>query len=236
MSLRASAVELSALRPEEVERMYALYAASYCDTAWGQFGRDLDDKTHCIVLRSADDVIQGFSTLKHYTTRWNGSAIRVIFSGDTIVDPAHWGSQQLAFAWIRHAGEIWREAPDLPLFWFLIVKGHRTYRYLRAFARDYAPRADVQTNDAARALMDHLATERYGRAYDCTTGLLAFDEPQGRLMPALAEIPVAHRTLPEVDYFLKRNPRYARGDELVCLCELKASNLRPLARRLFEAH
>jgi hypothetical protein len=235
MELRASAVELSTLLPSEIERMYALYSASYRDTAYARFRADLDDKTHCIVLRGADGAILGFSTLKRYVTRWQGTDIRVIFSGDTIVDPAHWGSQQLAFEWIRHAGQIWREAPDLPLYWFLIVKGHRTYRYLSAFAREYAPRVGKVVADTTRALMDHLASERYGRAYDPATGLLRFDEPMGRLAPALADIPVAHRQLPDVDYFLQCNPQYARGDELVCLCELRASNLRPLARRLFDA-
>lgn len=235
MELRASAVELSTLLPSEIERMYALYAASYRDTTYARFRVDLDDKTHSIVLRGADGSIHGFTTLKRYATRWQETDIRVIFSGDTIVDPAHWGSQQLAFEWIRHAGRTWREAPDLPLFWFLIVKGHRTYRYLRAFARDYAPRAGIAAADGTCALMDHLATERYGGAYDPSTGLLTFDEPMGRLAPALAEIPAAHRQLPEVEFFLKRNPQYARGDELVCLCELNASNLRPLARRLFDA-
>jgi len=43
----------------------------------------------------------------------------------------------------------------------------------------------------------------------------------------------AHLRLPEVAFFLARNPGYARGDELVCLCELAAEKLRPLARRIF---
>ena len=39
----------------------------------------------------------------------------------------------------------------------------------------------------------------------------------------------------EVDaFFLRRNPGYVRGDEMVCLTELAPHNLRPLARRVFE--
>ncbi|HIC7213427.1 hypothetical protein [Burkholderia stabilis] len=234
MELRATAVDRAALGPDDIDRMFSLYAASYCDTGRAQFDRDLGDKTHCIVLRDDGGAIQGFSTLKQYETRWRDASIRVIFSGDTIIDPAHWGTQHLAFAWIRHAGDVWRQAPAVPLYWFLICKGHRTYRYLRAFARDYAPRADNLTAPATQDLMDHLAASRYGHAYDPATGLLSFDTPQGRLTPTLAEVPVAHRRLADVDYFLARNPGYAHGDELVCLCELSASNLRPLARRLFD--
>lgn len=243
MDLRANVVARSALRSEEVDRMYLLYAASYRDTERTRFVNDLDDKTHCIVLRDGGGAIHGFSTLKLYEARWRDAPIRVMFSGDTIIDPAHWGTQQLAFAWIRHAGEVRRAAPTVPLYWFLICKGHRTYRYLGAFARHYLPRAGASGVAVAPpdhvaaldpALLDQLAIERYGHAYDRAAGVLSFDEPQGRLAPELADVPDAHRRIAEVEFFLRRNPGYARGDELVCLCELTAANLRPLARRLFD--
>lgn len=240
MDLRANVVACTTLSFDEVERMFSLYAASYRDTARARFLADLSDKTHCIVLRDGDGTIQGFSTLKLYETRWRETPIRVMFSGDTIIDPGHWGTQHLAFAWIRHAGEVRRAAPSVPLYWFLICKGHRTYRYLGAFARHYLPRAGASadgsdSSDAnAQDLLDHLATERYGRAYNRASGILSFDVPQGRLSPELANVPDAHRRIGNVAYFLQRNPGYACGDELVCLCELSAVNLRPLARRLFD--
>ena len=31
------------------------------------------------------------------------------------------------------------QLPEQPLYWFLIVKGHRTYRYLSAFSVDFHP-------------------------------------------------------------------------------------------------
>ena len=38
---------------------------------------------------------------------------------------------------------------------------------------------------------------------------------------------------PSTRYFMQRNPGYRQGDELVCLCEVAASNLKPLAQRVF---
>jgi len=35
-------------------------------------------------------------------------------------------------------------------------------------------------------------------------------------------------------FFLRSNPGYTSGDELVCLTELTSGKLRPLARRVFE--
>lgn len=233
MPLQASSMTRAQLRDVDVAQMYALYSSCYRDTQFERFEHDLDDKTHCIVMRDGAGQLRGFSTLKLYDQQWNDSTLRVLFSGDTIVDPTCWGSQQLAFSWIRLAGELKRLSPGVALYWFLICKGHRTYRYLRAFAHDFAPRFDRPTAPATQALLDHLAVERFGRAYDSASGVLNFPVPQGRLAPILAGVPDAHRRLPDVTYFLERNPHYARGDELVCLCELTPENLRPMARRIF---
>jgi hypothetical protein len=66
-----------------------------------------------------------------------GAPIMALFSGDTIISHHHWGEQELAHAWCYFAGQIKRQCPELPLYWFLIVKGHRTYRYLPAFTRRF---------------------------------------------------------------------------------------------------
>jgi len=233
VELNADVVAIGALVDSEIAAMHALYASCYADTTAAAFERDLKDKTSVVLLRDAAGVIQGFSSLKTYWSQWRGERIRVIFSGDTLIAPDHWGSQRLALAWIRHAGQIQREAAPARVVWFLICKGHRTYRYLRAFALDYAPHCGRPASAATQALMQYLATERFGSDYDAEAGVLRFAVPQGRLAPELVAIPPAHLRMPEVEFFLRSNPGYARGDELVCLCELKQDNLRPLARRVF---
>ncbi len=233
MSLRATTVECADLSLNEIEQMFELYSACYQDTCRIRFGHDLDDKTHCVILRDAGDRIVGFTTLKLFEMLWQNQLKRFVFSGDTIIDPEHWGSQQLTFAWSRLVGDLWRQRPQVPFYWFLICKGHRTYRYLRAMILNYAPCAGQVTAPGVQALMDHLATTHFGDAYDSTAGLLRFQTPQGRLVPTLAEVPENHSRLEEVAYFLERNPGYANGDELVCLCQLTPENLRPFARRLF---
>ncbi|MET4005137.1 hypothetical protein ALP78_02714 [Pseudomonas coronafaciens pv. striafaciens] len=233
MSLCATAVGRPDLRSVDIDRMFEIYSACYQDTCRARFEQDLDDKTHCVVLRDTHDTIMGFTTLKLFEMSWDNQPCKFIFSGDTIITPEHWGSQQLAFAWSRLVGDLWRQAPDVPLYWFLICKGHRTYRYLRAMVLDYAPRAGHSTAPRVQALMDHLAYTRFGDAYDPATGVLSFKTPQGRLSAELALISENHAKLPEVEYFLQKNPGYAEGDELVCLCRLAPKNLRPLARRLF---
>ncbi len=213
--------------------MYGLYAASYADTTRSRFASDLDGKTHVVLLHEPTGELCGFSTIEVYAASLAGRHVRVIFSGDTIIDPGHWGSSALAFEWIRFAGLVKREDENLPLYWFLIAKGHRTYRFLSTFARRYVPSHRDAARSDEQALLDAVATQKFGDAYNAATGVIRFAEPCGRLAPALAEVSERHRGLPAVDFFLRRNPGYRSGDELACLCELTAGNLRPLATRLF---
>ena len=213
--------------------MYALYARHYDDVCPEQFLADLSDKTHVLRMLDEEGIVRGFSTIELSTSTVAGRPIRVLFSGDTVIDRRYWGHFALARQWLRFAGRIYRQ--DItPLYWLLIVKGHRTYRYLSTFAKRYVPhhQSDASSND--EALRDTLAVRRFGDAYDPASAVVRFNEPRGRLTPLLADIPENHRRLAPVAFFLERNPGYRAGDELVCLCELAPWNLRPMAKRAFE--
>lgn len=227
------AVEVAALGATQREAMYALYARYYDAVSRERFLADLADKHYTVLLHDQAGVLQGFSTLAEYPREFDGRSIGVLFSGDTVVDARHWGQQALTFAWLRLAGRLKARAPERPLYWFLISKGHRTYRFLTAFAREFWPAFDRPTPPRMQALMNALARERFGGDFDAAAGVIRFAESRGHLREPFATVSEAHRRLPEVAFFLARNPGYARGDELVCLCELAAEKLRPLARRIF---
>ena len=232
-ALTPLASDVSALPHAERREMFALFERYYADTSWARFSRDLADKDRVLLLRDESGLVQGFSTLAVYERVFGGQTVRVLFSGDTVVDESCWGQQALAFAWLRLAGDLKAERPGVPLYWFLISKGHRTYRYLSAFSRDYHPAPWRPVPAETAKLMSFLARDRFGDAYVAEAGVLRFPQSLGHLREAYAEVPDAQRRLPEVAYFLERNPGYAKGDELVCLCELHADNLQPIARRVF---
>jgi hypothetical protein len=215
-------------------QMYELYATYYDATSPSLFASDLRDKDYAVVLRDEVGAVAGFSTLSVLGADIDGRHVRAIYSGDTIIDRAHWGTQALAFTWIRFAGTIKAQVPDCPLYWFLIVKGHRTYRYLSAFAIDFFPHWEMPTPPWARAIMDKFARRRFSEAYSADCGIVAFPQSRGHLRPAWATVEPEEAERPDVAFFLRANPGYAYGDELVCLTELSSRNLRPLARRVFE--
>lgn len=222
------------LAPHQLsELMYDLYNQYYDGTSYSLFCSDLSDKDYVIILWDEEGKIQGFSTLAIFPFEFEGQQQRAIFSGDTIIHHDYWGEQTLSLAWCRLAGTIKAQAPQVPLYWFLIVKGYRTYRYLPIFAKCFYPTWRYPTPARYQALMDYLAQSKFGDHYDLQTGLICFPRSQGHLREQWADVKEGFRDKPDVRYFLERNPEYYKGHELICLMELNEDNMRSHARRGF---
>jgi len=216
----------------DIRAMYALYETYYEGTSDSIFRDDLAGKSHVLLLESEGE-LRGFSTVAVIDFVFEGAANRAVFSGDTIIDHRFWGEQELVRAFCRFCGSLKAAAPQLPLFWLLISKGYRTYRYLDTFAHDYQPHYERQPSREAHARLETLARLKFGASFDANAGLLRFPESRGHLKSRWAEVRDPLQQHPAVSFFLERNPRFHAGEELVCLTELHADNLRSFAKRAF---
>jgi hypothetical protein len=222
---------ISGVDRKTILAMAELYLAHYDGSSIERFETDLASKTEVLLVYSGEELI-GFTTLELYEHHFAGQCINIVYSGDTIVHPAHWGQQTLAFAWISRIGQIKRATLDVPMYWFLIVKGHRTFKFLPAFAKSFYPHWEQDRSDL-RPLLDQLAKAKFGDKYNSQRGLVEYTTSHGHLKSQIAEPSPEELTQPAVALFLKLNPRFREGHELCCLCEIKESNMRPLTLRLF---
>ena len=232
--LFATMAAVPSLGAADIDDMFELYAAYYDGTTRALFEHDLHQKHWVVALHTGHGGLAGFSTLAVSDVATDGAAARIIYSGDTIIDRPYWGTQALAFTWIRFAGTLKSQAPDRPLYWFLIVKGHRTYRYMSTFAIDFFPHWSKPMPAWARRMIDDMARTRFGDAYRSDRGVVSVPQSRGHLKAPWAQVDPDELARPDVAFFLRSNPGYVRGDELACLTELASANLRPMARRVFE--
>ena len=212
-------------------QMARIYFASYDGSSKKIFFGDLAAKDEVLLVYAAHELV-GFTTLRTFEHKWEGRRVRVVYSGDTVVDPAHWGQQSLAFAWISRMGALKRGYPDIPLFWFLLVKGHRTFRYLPVFAKSFYPHWSIDRSDL-KPLADSLALDLFPGDYNPATGVVEFEQSRGHLKPHLASPTPEELDREGVHFFLERNPGFQRGHELVCLCEVEEHNMKAITLRLF---
>lgn len=209
------------------ERLYELFSRFYIHVDRDAFDRDQAEKDWVLLLSDRSGDVQGFTTLKQYEITVQGRHVRAVFSGNTIIDREFWGEQELVATWCRFMAGLKREAPSLPLYWFLICSGYRTYLYLPLFFHEFFPRHDRETPPFEGALIDALGYMKFPDEY--RNGIVHVRQPRECLRPELAAPRKARLSNPHVQYFFERNPGCFRGDELVCVTEFSLENTRRLA-------
>ncbi len=215
------------------DAMFDLFSEFFRGVSKERFFADLEHKDWAVTVTDSEGGLRGFSTFARYQTSAAGRPLQVLVSGDTVVDPSARRSNMLART-VLGAIMTLGGCAEVPLLWLLICSSFRTYRFLPVFLREFYPRFDLDTPPSVQELIRLLAHERWGRYFDPSSGLVVFDEPQILRQPETA-VAEARRTDPNVGFFLRSNPGWLAGDELVCLAELSPENLNARGRRILRS-
>ena len=100
MKLESQTLSVSELHPECFVQMQQLMRAHYDGVSESQFLADLLAKQWVILLRDSGHLC-GFSTQVLFDYPLAGRDVKILFSGDTIIEKDHWGSLALPVAWGR---------------------------------------------------------------------------------------------------------------------------------------
>jgi hypothetical protein len=235
MKLRGCLVPVAEVKPAERDRMFALMERHYENVRRDVFETDLDEKAWVIqVCHPRSGELLGFSTQMLLDAVVSGRPVTALFSGDTIIDRGHWGDSALMHVWGRLALTLIDERPGSELYWFLIAKGYKTYRFLPVFFHEFYPHPARTTPDRVHAMLDVLARRKYPHDFDAQRCVIRAGAGHDRLRSGVAEITAARRRDPFVQFFDERNPGHGRGDELCCLAPLTRANFTSAAYRVID--
>lgn len=226
-TLRGQVLPMAAMDRSLEGRLFELFSRYYLHVDRSQFERDQAEKDWVLLLTDARGEAQGFTTLQRFEIEIQGRHLQVVFSGNTIIDRAYWGSQELVVSWCRFMAQLLKEKSDLPLYWFLISSGYRTYLYLPLFFHRYYPCCTCVTPAFEQQLIDSLGRLKFPNEY--WDGVVRVARPRECLVPEIAVPDAGKRDNPHIRFFLERNPGAWRGDELVCVTEFSLENTRRLA-------
>lgn len=232
MGIRAIITPVMDLSKKHVHDMLRIMQAYYCNVTRDQFLKDLDEKEWVILLWE-NGRICGFSTQMLFDHDFDGHWIQVIFSGDTIIEENHRGSLALPVAWGHLMLSILSDHPERELYWLLIIKGYKTYRFLPVFFREFYPSCVKKAPAFETALLCSLGRRKWGDQFDSESWIIRASEGAQYLRPGVADITEARRRDKDIAFFEKANPGHSKGDELVCIARCHEDNLKPfILRRL----
>jgi hypothetical protein len=235
--LTGKTVAVGELTKAEKERMWQLMDCYYLNVTPKKFYEDLAEKKDVVLLHDrATNTIRGFSTLMIISFNLHGQKIKAVFSGDTIIEPAYWGEQEMVKQIGYYFIDLLNKNQDCVCYWFLIAKGYKPYRLLPLYFDVFYPRYDQDTPSFEQAVLDKLARDKYGSAYRKNEGILRFDENAERLRPGVADVTEERLGDPNVQFFCKKNPGFAIGEELVCVALLGEKSFKKIFFRVIGRH
>lgn len=231
-NLTGRVVSLSDLDASLKDSMFALMHQFYFAEKRA-FLNDLGNKTTVILLEDNDGTLQGFTSVALFDLPLNGRQLKVLFSGDTIVHPDFWGSLELPRVWGKFMYETLLAAGDVPLYWFLISSGYKTYRFLPAYFLEFYPCHDCETPPELQSILDAAARHIFPEGYYPDKGIIKLKHPTP-LRAGISDQGEEKSRNPHIAFFLKKNPGHISGEELACITHLTRENFKPFVKRLLK--
>jgi hypothetical protein len=237
MKLLGRLVPVAEVTQLQREQMFALMTRYYENVRRDAFDADLAEKLWVIqLIDPSTRELCGFSTQTILEATVQGRPLQALFSGDTIIAQEHWGDQALAHVWGQLAlSLIDALPPDRDLFWFLLSKGYKTYRFLPVFFHVFYPAPGEETSPRFKTIIDAFARHKYPHAYDAERGVVRAGPGKDRLRAGVADITSERLKDPLVRFFVQRNPQHEHGEELCCLAPLSRANFTAAAYRVIRA-
>lgn len=227
LDIVGSVVDVKTLNESEITAMFDLMSEHYDNTNYDRFKKDLFEKSWTVLLRDIEKKIRGFTTLQMLDMTVDNITVKGVFSGDTIIHREYWGSMELHKVWVRFVLSLALSNGDIPFYWFLICKGYKTYRFLPVYFHNFYPNYNTHTPLFEKKLMDHLGKTKFKDNYDYNTGVIKFNGERDYLKTGIADITEPRMKDPDIGYFMKSNPGYFKGDELICIARVSEDNLKP---------
>ncbi len=218
----------------DLQRMLALHRRSFAKVSETGFRTDLAEKHWVIQLRDDSGAIVGFSTQMLITLGDGDAPRRFLFSGDTVVAREHRRQPGLAGAFGHLMLHLVERYGEQGLYWFLISKGFRTYRFLPVYFRSYWPGPDRTPGEDAELapLLALVAHHKFGEAWDPRAGVVRAGGCKEHLRDDAAAMHARRERDPHVRFFLDANPGWSKGDELACIAPITRNNLNEGAWRV----
>jgi hypothetical protein len=225
--LRTKLRAIQDLDSSDKNEMFHLFQRYYSDVSRELFDADLSEKNSVFLVydfSSPAKKIIGFTTnLVRKQTTPDGKTSTFLFSGDTVLERAYWGKPGLKSPFFWYVLRSKLKSPFRPVYWMLMSKGYKTYLMMRRNFVHSFPNPQKPFPKHLEQVRDAFYTQKFGPAFDPSSGLITFHEPHGAVKHGIAEPTASSLRDADVRFFVEANPNFSRGVELACLAEIRLS-------------
>jgi hypothetical protein len=186
-----------------------------------------------IAMFRMNDSLLGMAAIDVYPVEFRGQKLIVIYTSHVLIREAWRGRNLLQKLGARTFLGARLRHPLRPIYWFFDTFSYKSYLLLPRNFLTFWPRHEEATPAPLAALIDQLATQTYGPAWQPSRGVVLRSGLK-RLRSTAAPLVLGPGADPGLEFFARANPGHPDGDMLVCLCPLTLSNWLSLARKAFQ--
>ncbi|MBX7166853.1 MAG: hypothetical protein K1X74_11035 [Pirellulales bacterium] len=231
--LHVEIVKVAKLSQDIRLQMYRLMNSYFCGVSKDIFLRDLGDKEWALILCTADRRVRGFVTIRSFYANLGNQPVHVLYTGDAVIAPEHWGHHGWLRLWARHMFGLALCSQAIPTYWIMLTASPRLYRMLPGFFCEYYPRESLDIPNDIRGLRDDVVNSRFPGQFNSPVNLVIPFTPTPVREPELARIEAGRDE--HDSFFVRANPGYLDGEFLVCITAISSGNLTALGNRLVGA-
>jgi hypothetical protein len=180
-----------------------------------------------------NDSLLGMAAIDVHPTEFRGRKLVVISTAHVLIREVWRGRNLLQKLGARTFLATRLRYPLQPIYWFFDTFSYKSYLLLPRNFREFWPRHEQPTPEPHAALMDQLATQTYGPAWQPARGIVV-RSGQKRMRSTVAPLVLGAGADPALEFFARANPGHPDGDMLICLCPLTLSNWVSLARKALQ--
>jgi hypothetical protein len=227
-------VDAGALNQRQRDALWR-FTERHCRLPRSQFERDLADCDRVYLFTQGADRVTGLVALRTVRDTGTPKPLTFLYGYWTMLDPALRGSHIPQRCVLDAFLRCKARAPLRPVWCMYTSASFMSYLMATRTTARYWPRLTGSTPRDVLAFRDRIMTVLEGDAYDPARGIRvgrgSLDYPEAELGDGLRA-----RHAPDVVAWLRLNPGYRHGDELVVLFPMDATNLlasglKMLARR-----
>jgi hypothetical protein len=223
----------AAITPQEWDEIWSL-TRSFYDADRGYAEEKLKAHRRTALFRSGEAAtLVGMASLDVYPITFAGRKLAIIYTSHVLLQERFRGHNLIQRLGLRTFVETRVRYPLRAIYWFFDTFSYKSYLLLPRNFREFWPRHDRMTPAWERSLIDQLARETYGTAWQAESGIV-MRSGRKRLRSEVAPVDEKLSRTPDIEFFSRINPGHAEGDMLVCLCPLNSANWLSIGARAIQ--
>ncbi|AKI99276.1 hypothetical protein ATI61_106651 [Archangium gephyra] len=204
------------------------FTSRFVETDRQDWGRKLGAHAEVILFRErGSGGLVGMAAVDFQEVSHEGRRVHIILTSSVLLDERYRGQNLLQRAGLVCFLRTRLRHPLAPIYWFFVTFSYKSYLLLAFNFAEFWPRPDQAMPHWEQGLMDTLARQWYGDAWDSTQGVVHHQAGK-KLRAGVASISEPDLTQPHIRFFNARNPLYHEGELLVCMAPLTWRNWRSI--------